>query len=49
MRVAQVTKLFSLEKTPLKIFRRHEIFGDFNAVVDVANLKKDLRIQILIL
>jgi hypothetical protein len=38
--VAQVAELFGLVEAPFKVFRRNEIFGHLDAVVDVADLKE---------
>jgi hypothetical protein len=42
--VAQVAELFCLVETPFKVFRRNEIFGHLDAVVDVADLEEQYNI-----
>jgi len=36
--LAQVPELFCLIETPLQVLRRHEIFSNLDAVMDVTNL-----------
>lgn len=41
--VAEMSELLRLEEAPLQVLRGDKVFGHFDAVVDVANLKQECK------